>query len=202
MSPAAQAFERILAPGAGVDATLARLADAARLLTVDDAITLGFWRADSDRSGTRQMGISNGLGYGQLTLQFTPSAARVALTWRPDARAWIRSWVDGTELPVPCDDDGRSLAIEPAHWCGERFYVVTTVPEDHPLQDWSRNLSGTGSQRGVLVWDAQQRVAHRAEPADDERWPLPWLEVFDAHTLRVHPDRHAPQAGAVRTLVV
>jgi hypothetical protein len=200
MSPAAQSFERILAPGAGVDSTLASLADAARRLTVDDAIALGFWRSGDDRCGTREMGAANGLGHGLLTLQFTPSAAHVALTWRPDARAWIRVWVDGGELPLPSNDNGRSLAIEPAHWCGERFFVVTTVPQDHPLQDWSRNLSGTGSQRGLLLWDSQARSARHEEPSDEQLWPLPWLQVVDARTLRIHPDRHAPDAGAARTL--
>lgn len=201
VSPAALAFERILAPGAEVDAILARLADAARLLTPDDAIALGFWRAAGLRSGTREMGAANGLGYGQLTLAFTPGAARVCLAWRPDAGAWMRFWVDGIELPVPRDPNGRSLALEPAHWCDERFYLVTIALPNHPLQDWS-GLASTGSQYGLLVWDAQRRVAHRAEPGPTERWPAPWLEVVDAHRLRVHPDEDEPAAGAVRTIVV
>ncbi|MFE1553789.1 hypothetical protein ACFW6V_02215 [Streptomyces sp. NPDC058734] len=100
-----------------------------------------------------------------------------------------RMWVDG--VPV-----GEGLWLDNGGWWqDDRFYVIRVGgPEDHPHQglgdigDWLYRIVS------LLVYDAEQAVAHVLVPGPSEEWTDPVLEIRDG-VGRVYATEEAREAG-------
>jgi hypothetical protein len=172
-------------PDAFVDG-LARLLAVA---TVEDCIYAAF-EFDPARSPLYGKLVEQGvLASIELCGGFPPAAAHraVCVGWIDDRGT--RAWVDGVELPLPRDEEGRPRADpQGTGWWGQRWYFIEIGGlYGHPRSD-PADLLRLGTVRGLLVWDAQRRAAHVEYPRDDERWTSPGASV-QGGCLLIHASR-------------
>ncbi|MBT2233849.1 hypothetical protein [Nonomuraea sp. NEAU-A123] len=105
---------------------------------------------------------------------------------------WIGAllWVDGDPVPVPCDQDMGPLCEQFAEWLDDRVvYAELGGLWDHPLHDPVK-INLLGDVRGLLIWDASQRVRHIELPHPTEAWRSPIL-LASGDSWRIYPDGEA-----------
>jgi len=190
LSPQAEYFRDLLqSDNPDPDNLLQELSRAAGNLSVSDAIGLSFWKYEDERSGFLSITNPHALGEGHLWLKFNPQTTSRAIGWEAKSESdKLKVWVDGDRIPIPVDRSGNNVATYPFAWCSARFLSIMLMAVDHPLQDWSENLGGTGSQYSLLIWDTHNNRAIQVEPAVDEKWPHPIAKEVDDHTLKILPD--------------
>jgi hypothetical protein len=157
--------------------------------TVQDCVWAGF-TFDAARSPLYGCLVEHGC---RASIELSGDDASSALH-RAVCVGWIddygtRAWVDGVELPVPRDEDGRPQA-DPhgTGWCAQRwFFIEIGGLHGHPRSDPADQLR-LGTVRGLLVWDAERRTAHLEWPREDEAWTSPGASVRDGRLL-VHASR-------------
>ena len=202
LSTTAQAFRQILRqqlPVAGVAATLPALARLSPQLGVADAVALGFWPTQADRSGALELASGDAKQpFGLLGLNLSPAAHHVALSWSP-ADAGMQIWIDGVLMNLPQVNGRAALVIRPGRWCDDRFFGQPLALEEHPLQDWASE-PGSGTQFALWVWDAVRSQALLFQPGPSEAWPSPWMQADAQGAVQVFADRRVADAVPARTL--
>ncbi|MFF5077175.1 hypothetical protein ACFY36_08995 [Actinoplanes sp. NPDC000266] len=92
--------------------------------------------------------------------------------------------------------DGRPVGEEQTmesygQWLANRFYVVQAEgPDDHPAQEYTMGSLVT-TINSLVVYDADHAIEHVLDPAPDERWTDPRVELADG-ALHVRPRPAAP----------
>ncbi|SNY54326.1 hypothetical protein [Paractinoplanes atraurantiacus] len=113
---------------------------------------------------------------------------------------WVRFTADNRHRAVFSDgrlriDDrpvGEDQTMEPyGWWLGNRFYVVQADgPDDHPAQEYTMGYLVT-TINSVVVYDADRAIEHVLDPAPDEQWTDPRVDLVDG-ALHVRPRPAAP----------
>ena len=126
-----------------------------------------------------------------------PSAAShraVCVGWIDDHGK--RAWVDGVELPVPRDDDGRPRTNpHGTGWCAQRWFFIEISGLLGHARSEAADLLRLGTVRGLLVWDTERHTGHLKWPGEDEAWTTPGASVHDGRLL-IHASRARMHVGA------
>jgi hypothetical protein len=138
--------------------------------------------------GERHARIHPG-GEGRVCIDFSPDLRHQAVSVRLEYWAGARLWVDGEAVPV-VDAHGNPSCEDYGEWLDNRFVYVQFGLYDHPLYD-PATFSPLGNLRGLLIWDAVNRVVLRVErPEPAQVWTDPIIVPRDA-TWRIYPDGEA-----------
>ncbi len=129
-------------------------------------------------------------GKSTIRLVFSPDLRHQALLLQ--GPNWIGAllWVDGEPVPVPCDPDLGPLCEQFAEWLDDRFvHAEVGGLWDHPLYDPTK-INLLGNVRGLLIWDASERVRRMELPRPTEAWTSPIL-LASGDSWRIYPDGEA-----------
>lgn len=130
------------------------------------------------------------------TVKFSPDFSHRAVTHTYDEWDGALLWIDGECVEVPTDKRDHPLTDNLGRWIDDHTFTIQFGGLAHPLAD-PRVNDPLGTIRGLLIYDAAQKVRVLAVPGPEDAWDAP-VAVRDQDTVLVYAnaDAREHQRGA------
>jgi hypothetical protein len=122
-------------------------------------------------------------------VEFSPDYSHCALTHTYNEWDGALLWIDGECVEVPTDERDYPLADNIGHWIDNQTFTIEVGGLDHPLADPSAK-DRLGTIRGLLIYDAAQKLRVLALPGPADAWNDP-VAARGPETVLVYANRDA-----------
>jgi hypothetical protein len=120
---------------------------------------------------------------------FSPDFSHRAVTHTYDEWDGGLLWIDGECVEVPTDKRDYPLADNIGRWIDNHTFTIEVGGLEHPLAD-PRVNDRLGMIRGLLIYDAAQKLRVLALPGPADAWNAP-VAVRDQETVLVYANADA-----------
>jgi len=120
---------------------------------------------------------------------FSPDVSHCAVTHTYKEWDGALLWIDGECVEVPTDKRDYPLADNIGHWIDNHTFTIAVGGLEHPLAD-PRVNDPLGTIRGLLIYDAAQKLRVLALPGPVDAWNAP-VAVRDHQSVLVYANADA-----------